>query len=87
MRNNPSQSAPFDIKKRRRWFADMMWRAFPGASTREKAERAAPVLNLSVRQCENLMNMVHDAKLGTILCVLALAGAENIFDIVGGRRE
>lgn len=76
-----------DQIKRRKWFSSMMWRAFPGASVREKALRAAPVLSLTPRQCENLMNGEHDAKLGTILAVLAIAGAENIFEIVGGNHR
>lgn len=70
--------------KRRRWFADLLWRTFPGASMREKAQRAAPVLDLSPRQIENLMKMEHDAKLPTVLAVLTLAGAERIFDIIEG---
>lgn len=69
---------------RRRWFANLMWKAFPGASIRENALRAAPALDLTPRQCENLMKMEHDAKLGTVLAVLAIAGAENIFDIIHG---
>ena len=73
-----------DQKSRRRWFSRMMWRAFPGASMREVALRAAPVLDLTPRQCENLIKGEHDAKLGTILAVLAIAGAENVFDIIGG---
>lgn len=83
----PSHSAALDTGKRRRWFADLMWRAFPGVSLREKALRAAPVLDLTPRQCENLMKMEHDAKLGTILAVLAIAGAENIFEIIGGGQQ
>lgn len=74
-------------EKRRRWFADLLWRTFPGASMREKAQRAAPVLDLSPRQIENLMKMEHDAKLPTVLAVLALAGAECIFEIIEGRDE
>jgi hypothetical protein len=82
-----SYSSIRDERSRRRWFADLLWRAFPGASMREKALRASPVLGLTARQIENLMEMRHDAKLGTILMVLAITGAENIFDIVGGARE
>lgn len=73
-----------DVKKRRRWFAALMWKAFPGASAREKAIRAAPALDLTPRQCENLLKMEHDAKLGTVLAVLAIAGAENVFEIIEG---
>ena len=87
MQKFPAQSAVPEEAQRRRWFSNLMWNTFPGKSIRDKAERAAPVLNLSVKQCENLMKMDHDAKLGTILAVLSLAGAENIFDIIGGRKN
>lgn len=80
-----SQNGVPDVGARRRWFADLLWRTFPGGSKREKALRAAPVLDLTPRQVENLLDGHHDAKLGTILIVLSIAGAENIFDIVGGR--
>ncbi|MES2753806.1 MAG: hypothetical protein V4659_04000 [Pseudomonadota bacterium] len=73
------------VDRRRKWFSGLMWRAFPGASMREKALNAAEVLDLTPRQCENLIKGEHDAKLGTILAVLTIAGAESIFDIVGGR--
>lgn len=75
-----------DFAARRRWFSALMWRAFPGATLREKALRASPVLGLTPRQCQNLMKGEHDAKLGTVLAVLAIAGAENIFEIIGGGR-
>jgi hypothetical protein len=70
-------------KDRRDWFARVLWRAFPAASQRQVAQRAAPVLGLTVRQCENLLNGIHDAKLGTILAALSIAGAECIFDVIG----
>lgn len=53
---------------------------------REKAMRASPVLDLTPRQCEKLMKMEHDPKLPQICAVLAIAGAENIFEIVAGLR-
>lgn len=72
---------------RRRWFAALLWSAFPGDSMAERARRAAPVLGLTQRQIENLMKGEHDAKLGTVLTVLAICGAERVFDILqGGRR-
>lgn len=76
----PSQIA------RRRWFAGLLWQAFPGDTAAEKARRAAPVLDLTPRQVENLLKGEHDAKLGTVLTVLAITGAERVFDIVQGRR-
>ena len=68
----------------RRWFAALMYQAFPGASIREKALAAAPVLDLSPRQCEKLLGMEHDAKITQVMAVLAVAGAESIFEIIEG---
>ena len=76
-----------DKKKRRRWFAGLLWKAFPGGSMREKAIAAAPVLDLTPRQIENLMKMEHDAKLPQILAVLAIVGSDNIFDIIARRED
>lgn len=75
-----------DETARRRWFADLIWRAFPGDSARAKAQVAAPVLGLTPRQVENLLKGQHNAKLGTILKVLTVAGADAIFDIIEGGR-
>jgi hypothetical protein len=82
--NRAAMGRARDVTLRRRWFANLLWRAFPGHSAREKAVAAAPVLGLSVKQVENLLNGQHDAKLGTILAVLAIAGAESVFEIIGG---
>lgn len=77
-RPGPDQTA------RRRWFAGLLWGAFPGDSMAEKARRAAPVLDLTPRQIEKLMKGDHDAKLGTVLAVLTITGAERVFDIITG---
>ena len=74
-----------DAVKRRRWFANLLWRAFPAGSEHELAIKAAPVLDVTPRQVQNWLRGEHDAKLGTILAVLTIAGSENIFDIIGGR--
>lgn len=74
-----------DAVKRRKWFASLLWRAFPASSEHELAIRAAPVLDVTPRQVQNWLRGDHDAKLGTILAVLTIAGAENIFDIIARR--
>lgn len=63
-------------------FAALMWRTLPGVSLREKAERAAPLLNLSVKQCENLLQGQNDAKLLTVVTMLSVAAGESLFDLV-----
>lgn len=81
-----SRNAGPSREARRRWFAGLLWSAFPGDSAAEKARRAAPVLGLTPRQVENLLKGEHDAKLGTVLAVLAICGAERVFDIIEGGR-
>lgn len=74
-----------DQARQRRWFARMLWRAFPGASQRQVALRAAPVLGLSARQVENLLSGDHDPKLPQVLAVMAVLGAECINELIEGR--
>lgn len=79
---NPAQTD--DPGVYRRWFRDMLWRAFPSASERELAERAAPVLGVSERQVSNWLRMEHDPKLRFVMAVLPLAGAEIVFSRIEG---
>ena len=80
--NMSGVSRQFDEERRRRWFSDLLWRAFPGSSVAAKARAAAPALGMSERQVRALMMGEHDAKLGTVLAVLAIAGAESILEIM-----
>lgn len=80
---NPAQTN--DPCANRRWFRDMLWRAFPSASERELAEKAAPVLGVSERQVSNWLRMEHDPKLRFVLAVLGLAGAEIVFSRIEGQ--
>lgn len=68
----------------RRWFANMLWRAFPAASERELAAIAAPVLGCSERQVVNWLRCEHDAGLRYVTAVIALAGAEVVFKRIEG---
>jgi hypothetical protein len=62
----------------RRFFADLLWRAFPADSEQALAARAAPVLGVSERQVRNWLRQEHDAKLTQVLAVLAVAGVELV---------
>lgn len=63
----------------RRWFSNMLWRAFPSASENDLAHKAAEVLDVSPRQVKNWLREEHDASLRYVTAVLAIAGAEIIF--------
>lgn len=80
---NPAHST--DPRASRRWFRDLLWRAFPARSERELAEKAAPVLGVSHRQVINWLREEHDPKLRYIMAVLALAGAEIVFTRIEGQ--
>lgn len=79
---NPAHST--DPSANRRWFRDLLWRAFPSRSERELAEKAAAVLGVSQRQVINWLREEHDPKLRYIMAVLALAGAEIVFTRIEG---
>lgn len=70
----------------RRWFRDMLWRAFPSPSEHDLAEKAAPVLGVSKRQVKNWLREDNDASLSSVAKVIAIAGAEVIFARIEGRR-
>ncbi|WP_304619712.1 hypothetical protein [Paracoccus sediminilitoris] len=80
---NPAYST--DPHANRRWFRDLLWRAFPAASERELAEKASAVLDVSHRQVINWLREEHDPKLRYIMAVLAIAGAEIVFSRIEGQ--
>ena len=63
----------------RRWFRDLLWRAFPARSERDLAAKAAPILDVSERQVRNWLREEHDPGLTVVLKVMAIAGAEVVF--------
>jgi hypothetical protein len=69
----------------RRWFASLLWAAFPGASEREVARMGAPVLGVSERQIINWLRCDNDAALSYVTAVMVLAGVEFALDGVRGR--
>jgi hypothetical protein len=60
----------------RRWFRNLLWRAFPSASERDLAEKAARVLDVSPRQVRNWLSEEHDASLRYVTAVALIAGVE-----------
>ena len=69
----------------RRWFAALLWRAFPGASEREVARIGAPVLDVSERQIINWLRCENDAALSYVTAVMVLAGVEVALTPIRGK--
>lgn len=81
---NPAHST--DPAAARRWFRNLLWRAFPAPSERDLANRAARVLDVSPRQVINWLREEHDASLRYVMAVMAIAGAEVVFGRIEGRK-
>lgn len=77
---NPAGNAVDHAAASRRWFAAMLWRAFPSHSEHDLALKAARVLDVSPRQVRNWLRCEHDASLRYVMAVMAIAGAEVVFD-------
>jgi hypothetical protein len=75
---NPANSLPGDAAASRRWFAGLLWRAFPSPSEHELAVKAARVLDVSPRQVRNWLRCEHDASLRYVTAVMVIAGAEIV---------
>lgn len=70
----------------RRWFRDLLWRAFPAPSEAALAEKAARVLDVSPRQVQNWLRCEHSAAWHYVAAVMAVAGAEVVFRAAEPRR-
>ncbi|QPM89362.1 hypothetical protein PSAL_005780 [Pseudooceanicola algae] len=71
----------------RRWFAALLWLAFPGASERDVARRASGVLEVSERQVINWLRCENDAALRYVTAVMVLAGVLCALEPIRGRGE
>jgi hypothetical protein len=74
------------VASSRRWFAALLWRAFPSPSERELADKAARVLDVSPRQVRNWLRCEHSAAWHYVAAVMAIAGVECVFRGVEPRR-
>lgn len=72
-------------KASRRWFAALLWRAFPSPSEHDLALKAARVLDVSPRQVRNWLRCEHDASLRYVSAVMMIAGCEVVFRQIEGR--
>jgi hypothetical protein len=70
----------------RRWFRNLLWRAFPSRSENDLAVKAASVLDVSPRQVRNWLREENDASLRHVTAVMAVAGAEVLFTKIERRR-
>lgn len=85
MRKNLAGNFGDHERASRRWFAGLLWRAFPAASENELAGRAAKVLNVSERQVRNWLRGENDASLKYVTAVALIAGVEIGLGAYGGR--
>lgn len=83
---NLSHNGGDQVKASRKWFASMLWRAFPARSEREVSLKAALVLDVTPRQVQNWLRCNNDAGLTHVLAVMAIAGAEVVLGKVEGDR-
>lgn len=83
---NPAHSADDHAVKSRRWFAAMLWSAFPSRSERDLAQKASRALGVSARQVTHWLRCENDASLRYVTAVMAIAGAEIVFGLVEGAR-
>lgn len=67
----------------RRWFAALLWRAFPGPSENVVAEAAARALGVTPRQVRNWLRCENSAALQYVTAVMLIAGVEIA---IGGRQ-
>lgn len=77
---NPAQTVAVSKDTARERFAALLWRAFPAPSERALARRAAVVLGVSERQVINWLRCDHDAACSYVFAVMAIAGAEIVFE-------
>ena len=73
------------IRASRKWFAALLWRAFPSASEHELCQKAAPALNVSARQVKNWLRCENDVSLRYFTAVMIMAGCEDLFIRIEGR--
>lgn len=71
----------------RRWFAALLWRAFPSRSEHDLCSKAAGVLGVSPRQVRNWLRCENDASLKYVTAVTLIAGVEIGLGKIGGGHE
>lgn len=85
-RNSKAELAGPEHRARfRKWFASLLWSAFPGASERDVARRAAPVLDVSERQVINWLRGENDAAGSYVAAVMIYAGVMSALGPIRGR--
>lgn len=72
----------------RKWFAGLLWKAFPEAISQEElANLVAEVLTTDKRPVHpktvrNWLNLDHAPHFRYVIRVIAMAGAESLFEII-----
>ena len=72
----------------RRWFAGLLWKAFPAAHSQEElAELVAVELSadgrpVNPKTVKNWLNLDHAPHFRYVIRVIAIAGPESLFDVI-----
>lgn len=82
------RKSPIPEETERKWFAGLLWTAFPEAISQEElADLVVEVLTTDQRPVNpktvrNWLNLDHAPHLRYVIRVIALAGAESLFEII-----
>lgn len=71
----------------RRWFADLLWVAFPSGSEHELCQVASRALGVHVRTVKNWLILRNDAPWTVVAKVMLIARVEPIFQKIEGKRQ
>lgn len=66
----------------RKWFAELLWVAFPGETEHQVCLAAAPVLEVSEKSVQNWLRCQNDAPVGVVAKTMLVAGAEVVFQTI-----
>ncbi|MBY6113318.1 hypothetical protein KUW09_04735 [Mameliella alba] len=77
MRKNLAEN-DVSVDGARKYFAALLWRAFPSASENELTQKAATVLDVSPRQIKNWLRCENSAAWHYVAKVMAIAGVEMV---------
>ena len=75
---NPARFESDQVRSSRKWFAALLWQAFPSPSERDVAHKAAAVLDCSPRQVTNWLRCEHSAAWHYVSAVMMIAGVEVV---------
>lgn len=82
---NLAENSNDHVLASRKWFAALLWKAFPARSEHEICTRAALALDVSPRQVKNWLRCENSAAMHYVVAVMMIAGFEIGFRALEGR--